>query len=546
MFIESGQGLAQHAAAADVTIVGSGPLGLIAGLDLARKGRSVLILESGTRNHAAEPQDLADAELVTPLTHYTPEITTERRLGGGGHLWGGRCVPFDPIDFAKRPWLNLAAWPIGADALEPYLAQACEMLGAGQPVFTRKVPDCTPNEANITLNRLERWSNQPRLDTLHAAEINDLPNLKIALGCTVTRLFANADNQVSAVGINGAAPDKKIPVRQLILAAGGNATASILLNEQTRDTTLFGGQDGSLGRTYMGHVNGQIADIVVQDSALHNALDFFLDGNGSYARHRLAPSDAAQQKHRLPNLVFWPVVPPIREPAHKSGALSALFLALANRTIGRLVIAEPIRQKHVGAPPYRRMQHIANLLRDPVSLVRFLPVFIWRRYMAKNRVPGFFLTNPGKRYGLEFHAEHLPDPDSRLTLSERRDAVGQQRLKIDFRFSEEDAEGVIRAHHLLDDWLRSERLGHLIYRSDDLRAAVHAEAMHGNHQIGTVRMGHSAADGVVDQWGTSFDFANLHVASTAVFPTSSQATPTLAGAQFTLRLTDHLIQHRQV
>jgi choline dehydrogenase-like flavoprotein len=60
-----------------------------------------------------------------------------------------------------------------------------------------------------------------------------------------------------------------------------------------------------------------------------------------------------------------------------------------------------------------------------------------------------------------------------------------------------------------------------------------------------VRMGHTGAEGVVDHWGTSFDFSNLHVASTAVFPSSSQATPTLAGAQFTLRLTDHLIQSRK-
>ena len=546
MLIKPSEDLSEHAAAADVTIVGSGPLGLIAGMDLSRRGLSVLILESGTSDKSTTAQDFADADLSTPDTHYIPSITSERRLGGGGHLWGGRCVPFDAIDFAERPWLNMDAWPIGPDELEPYLARACEMLGAGRPVFEREIPGCAPKDSSFSVNQLERWSNKPRIDLLHASLLNETPNLKIALGCTVTRLFSDAKGKVTSVGLYGAVPNKQIPVRQLILAAGGNATASLLLNEQDRDPQLFGGQGGPLGRFYMGHVNGQIADIVVQNDDLHRALDFFLDGNGSYARHRFTPSEATQRTHHLPNLAFWPVVPPIREHAHKSGALSALFLALASKTIGRRVIAEPIRLKHVGQPPYQRSRHAMNVLRDPISLIQFLPKFLWHRYMAQYRVPGFFLTNPGARYGLEFHAEHLPVPDSRLTLSDRRDAAGLRRLAIDFRFSDIDAEGVIHAHQMLDEWLRAENLGHLVYRSGDLRAAVHAEVMHGNHQIGTIRMGHTPKDGVVDQWGTTFDFSNLHVASTAVFPTSSQATPTLAGAQFTLRLTDHLVQSGKV
>ena len=53
-------------------------------------------------------------------------------------------------------------------------------------------------------------------------------------------------------------------------------------------------------------------------------------------------------------------------------------------------------------------------------------------------------------------------------------------------------------------------------------------------------MAHAPGEGVVDGWGTSFDLANLHVVSTAVLPTSSQANPTLTALQLGLRLVDRL------
>ncbi|MGB3554790.1 MAG: GMC oxidoreductase, partial [Jannaschia sp.] len=76
-------------------------------------------------------------------------------------------------------------------------------------------------------------------------------------------------------------------------------------------------------------------------------------------------------------------------------------------------------------------------------------------------------------------------------------------------------------------------------------AGVLAEGRHGNHQEGTIRMGSSVEDGIVDGWGTSFDLQNLHVVSTAILPTSSQANPTLTALQLGLRLVDRLVKRSQ-
>ena len=68
------------------------------------------------------------------------------------------------------------------------------------------------------------------------------------------------------------------------------------------------------------------------------------------------------------------------------------------------------------------------------------------------RLPGFFLTNPARRYGLEYHSEQLPTPDSRLTLAEATDRLGLPLLRVDLRFSEEDAASVVHAHDALEGW----------------------------------------------------------------------------------------------
>ena len=156
-----------------------------------------------------------------------------------------------------------------------------------------------------------------------------------------------------------------LPAARVVLAAGGNESCRLLLAERAKRPGLFGGPEGPLGRFYMGHVNGQIADVTFENRALHDGLDFHVDAHGSYVRRRLVPSPQTQAEARLLNVAFWPVVPEAADPAHRSGPLSAAFLALSVGPLGRALVAEPIRRKVVGAPPHRRAPHALNLLRDP-------------------------------------------------------------------------------------------------------------------------------------------------------------------------------------
>ncbi len=122
---------------ADVVVVGAGPLGLVTALRLAEGGRRVLVLESGTRRSDAAAQALAEADCADTRTHHAPEMTVARRLGGTAALWGGRCVPYDPIDFEPRPWLGLTGWPVGGGISTRGSARPAGCSARGRQCFAR-------------------------------------------------------------------------------------------------------------------------------------------------------------------------------------------------------------------------------------------------------------------------------------------------------------------------------------------------------------------------------------------------------------------------
>ncbi|TPE48421.1 GMC oxidoreductase [Amaricoccus solimangrovi] len=528
--------------AADIHVIGAGPVGLLTGLALAEKGFRVLILESGREKADPAITALSEAESYDPDYHHRPDIASARRLGGTANLWGGRCLPFDPIDFTDRPWLGLGAWPISEADLAPHLASAIEGLGAGRPVFTEALAGVAADPA-FAFETLERWSNTPRTQAIHRAALEGRADLLVALGATALGFDYDEAGRIGAIDLHlEGAGRERLAASRVILAAGGNQGTRLLLAEQRRRPELFGGPEGPLGRFYMGHVNGSIADIVFENRTLHDGLTYHVDANGSYVRRRITPSRGTQEAAGIGNVAFWPVVPPILNPEHRSGPLSAVFLALTVGPLARKLIAEPMRLKHAGPPPYARGPHVMNVLRDLPATIGFAPAFLWKNRVAKMRLPGFFLTNPGRRYALEYHSEHLPAAESRLTLGESTDRLGLPRLVHELRFSQADAASVIAAHEALEGWLTRNALARLDYYEPPERRAenVFAEAKHGTHQVGTTRMGFDRTSAVVDADCRAFDVPNLFVVSTAVLPTSSQANPTLTAVQLGLRLAEHL------
>ncbi|MEO6215952.1 MAG: GMC oxidoreductase [Sphingomonas sp.] len=532
---------------AEVIVVGSGPVGLALATDLARRGIRVLVLESGSVGGNASIQALSDASLSDPSRHDDMSIAVARRLGGTSNLWGARCLPFDPVDFEARPFVA-ARWPLAYEDVAPYWAPALRAACAGEAVF-KSEPTLNPTaDSTFSADTLERWANIQSAQVIHKEAIRSEPTLEVRSLATVTGFRFAENGRVAALEVSHSLSGERVevPVKSLVLASGGLETARLLLSAQCQSANRFGGANGPLGRYYMGHVLGEIADIVFSSPALSRAFDFQIDG-GSYVRRRLVPSAETQREHQLLNAAFWPVVAPVADPRHRSSILSMVFLALSYGPLGRLITAEAIRRRHIPDTPDQFLAHIANVLTGVPSAVSFAAKFLQRRYFSKYRQPGFFVLNRANRYGLSYHSEHAPEPTSRVCLNGRADRLGVPSLGIDLRFSEQDVDSVVRTHDLLEAWLVRSGIGRLEFRMPkaERHAAVLAQAMHGTHQIGLTRMGADRRSGVVDGDLRSFDASNLYVASTSVLPTSSQANPTLTAIALALRLADHLAAELQ-
>jgi choline dehydrogenase-like flavoprotein len=125
-------------------------------------------------------------------------------------------------------------------------------------------------------------------------------------------------------------------------------------------------------------------------------------------------------------------------------------------------------------------------------------------------------------------------------LSEDRDAFGMRRLVVDWRMSESDIRSVVESHRIFAGAILGSGVGELRFFDEDLDAAARRCVPVGGHHIGTARMADNPSLGVVDHRCRLHEATNAYVASSAVFPTSGQANPTLTIVALAIRLADHL------
>jgi choline dehydrogenase-like flavoprotein len=544
---------------ADLAIVGAGPAGIVTALEVAAAGFDVVLIESGHGRHDPDVQALGEAADRDPELHAPMSIATRRQIGGASTIWGGRCVPYDPVDFDHRPWVTDHEWPVSYDELRPYFQRACDWFLCGRAVFdatqTRSLPASIvpglPNE-DVHTSTLERWSLPTDFGRAYRDRLRASTRLKLVSGLTCTEI---------AVAHSGAGIDRlvcrtltgreiSVRARRAVVACGGLESTRLLLASPGLDGRPVGNHSDHLGRWYMAHVEGVVANVRFTTLPRETIYGYERDDDGVYVHRRLTFSREFQDAQGLTNIAGWLVHPGLADPRHGSGVLSFAYLALSSPA-GRLLAPEALRLamtgRRVPGVPHARgergplSQHLRNIARDPAATAGFVVGFGTKRFLAHGRkAPGFAVYNPGNVYPLQYHGEHRPQPDSRVRLADARDGVGMKRLSIDLRFSEDDVEGVVRAHRHWDEHLRSHGAGRIEYLYDDVAEAVRSRLGGGFHQTGTTRMSARPEDGVLDRNLAVHGLPTLHVASSSAFPTSSQANSTFMIVVFGLRLADHL------
>lgn len=529
----------------DLCVAGSGPVGLALALEAAGTGQRVLLLDAGSETSGRRDKPRAhrrDDRVLDPV-HHAPELQTTRiGVGGTSWMWGGRCVQFEPVDFEPRDYVPASDWPVGFSELAPWTSAAEGYLDCGGGPFVSAEPDWE-GLGDIRMSQIERWARQPQVGPRLGAAVVAHPRIDLLCDATVVGIaFAGDGETVDHLRVLAGREPVAIRAARYVLACGGMETTRLLLAAQTALPGAFGGVDGPLGRYYMGHAAGSIANIVLSDPDDMDALDFHRDAHDSYIRRRFSLSAESLRENRLLNASFHIDNPPFHDARHRNATLSAVFLALSFAPLGKRILSDGIRLRHIGPAPRRYWPHILNVLRRPWRAIADTADILRRRYLSAVRKPGFVLRNDAGTYAIHYHAEQAANPDSRVRLNGRLNADGTPGVDIDFRYSDQDVDSILRFHELLDARLRASGRGRLEYLQpeDERSAAVWEQAIDGFHHIGTTRMSALAGDGVVDADCRVHGVDNLYIASSSVLRTSGEANPTFTTVCLALRLAHHL------
>jgi choline dehydrogenase-like flavoprotein len=520
--------------AADLCIVGAGAAGLVIAREFLGTGTQVVLLESGGWTMRDDVQDLYGGE-IEQQPFRGLQAGRARVFGGTTTLWGGQCIPLDPIDFEARPWVRFSGWPITSADLASYYDRAKQRLEIApeafdKPAWQRFGLDPLDLDADRLAATHGVFIRQPDLGQRFRAELAAAANIRVLLHANTTRLDTDASGtQIQEVTFRSLGGRKGgIKARRVALCAGGIENARLLLlsdqaasedagpgKSQARGPHAggLGNSHDLVGRFLQDHPCGRTAEIVTTSPRPLQDHWNMLYSHRAHYLPKLALSEAAQRREQVLSCVGR--LEYEYEPDSGMQAVRELFTDLRARR----------------RPP--------ELVRKLAALGRGSPdlaLVTWRR-LARGLSPA---TRPRRIY-LEAFTEQAPMPDSRITLADSRDALGLRRVKVDWRL---DA-SVWKTLRVFTRCVQEEfaRLGLGEVRPADWLAQEEPPGsvlVDSYHPAGTTRMARRPEEGVVDADCQVFGVHGLYVAGSSVFPTSGAANPTLTLIALALRLAERL------
>jgi choline dehydrogenase-like flavoprotein len=522
---------------ADVAIVGTGAAGIAIARELSGTRLDVVLLESGDLDLDGATQALYEGGVVG-MPYVPLETCRTRCFGGTTNQWTGWCKPFAPIDLAPRPWLGLKGWPIDHDELLPYYHRAQPVMGLGEYRYDRSLWDRIGQDLHafdpdkVTFSFWQHSPGPARFGTLYRADLERAGNVRILLDANVVNIQADpAAGRVEHLQLRSlAGREARIRARFFVLACGGIENARLLLVANDVRPAGLGNDHDQVGRCFMEHPLFSVGEIVTDDP--YGVVDRYhrrkVDGVLSRIGLSLAP--ATQERLGLANSTVVTVIE--RDSDGVQSQAARLWHELWQGTL-----------------PDHPTERAYAILRELDAVA----MSAWRKL-----VHGTYVNKPPRSIRLGIFLDPLPNPSSRVTLGEDRDALGQPRVMLDWRLLPEDARGAVGHVQLVAAEMARLGIGR-VRLNPALADAGGAWMFAGNlegydlapgmpemhvslHHMGTTRMSARPEDGVVDGNCRLHGVDNLYLAGSSVFPTGSNGNPTFTIAAMSLRLADHLIQ----
>jgi choline dehydrogenase-like flavoprotein len=486
---------------ADIVIIGGGMAGLAIAHEFAGSGTHVVILESGGPEPDLEIQSLYDGPGVMsgpgepdlPFDDYLGQSRI-RALGGSGHVWGGKCGPLDAVDFARRASVALSGWPFGRAELKPFFDRACDRLKLPRFPADAGPPEgpglpAVGNPDGILRPSPRAYSPvSGRLDAAAFAAFRDAPgeaaNIHVHTHANVTDIRLAADGGVDRLEVRCLSGTRHTArAGTYILATGGVENARLMLASNRDRPEGVGNAGGWVGRCFQGHVI-----ITTGDNDPRGEAEIAFTTGADLSLYDNQPRDR-------PHAVF--VLAPEAQQR----------LNVGNCTLTLSTRAKPGAE---AGSPRAAVEQLAAA------------------------VDG----SPARRLDYFLMSEHAPNPDSRITLSDQTDALGQPRARLDWRYTQADWDSLAASARGFATALGTQGLGRLCWPVES--GQIIASMGPSRHHMGTTRMSVAPDQGVVDADCRVHGTPNLYIAGSSVFPTSGLVNPTLTLTALAIRLADHL------
>ncbi len=504
---------------ADLCIVGSGALGISTAREFFGTSHSVIVLEGGGETFEQRSQEPYQSDVVG-LNHNGIHIGRARVLGGTTTLWAGQALPLFDLDFQKRDWVPYSGWPIERKTLAEYYPRAQRVMELPIVSYDRATwPGSTqPPEydAEAITTYFSQFAAVPDFAKKYRQQLVAAPNITLLTHANAVCISANSQasavEEISVKSFQGKAC--VIRAKMFLICCGGIETARLLLASNNVEKAGVGNRRDMVGRFFQDHPGIALPVRVLNKRRFGQWYNSFKRDN---VRHsiKLAASESLQRKHLILNTgaeVFY--------PTEEQDPIASAKLML-----------QAVRKKHLRS---QLPGALAAVLKRPDRVMRAA----LRHYVLKQVAS----VNSGVPH-IGFGVEQLPNPMSRVMLSEKIDSLGMPRTSLDWRVSETEGRSIsIFAGAVAAEW---RRLGVAEFDPSDLKTTGRELGENGgyidaSHHMGTTRMGDDPATAVVDASCRVHDYDNLYISGSSVFPTGGFSNPTLTALALGFRVSDEL------
>lgn len=517
---------------ADICIVGAGAAGICIAREFVGTGVKVIVLESGGLGFDTNTQVLFDGP-SDGLTYFPLISTRLRFFGGTTNHWGGNCHPFSSASFTGRPWIDQSSWPISPSEIAPYYTQAEELLKLPEQrwnvdYWSQRGPGTIPglgsNYLVPSVVHLVRGRDR-RFGSLFRDQLSKAKNVDVLLWANLTQFkVTEAADHVRKADVRCLSGKQfQVSAHQFVLAAGGieNARLLLLSNQTAKDG--LGNKRDQVGRYFMDHPRFETGIIAPSPNLRFKhirALNGMGRSNSRVFQVQYNLSDRVQEDYKVAQAAVYSYPEPTDDYENSSRSM-------ATKSINR--IWKDLKSRRI---PDHMNGHISNIYEnfDEVSKQLYYGL----------RWPGDEFPIRKINCGVRF--EPIPNPESRVTLDDSIDNLGQRRAKLTWRLSDQDRTTVKVAMQALAFELGSVGLGRIRTFVEDPSWEWPISMEGGHHQIGTTRMSEDPRGGVVDKDCKVHGIDNLYIAGSSVFTTAGRGWPTLTLLALSYRLTTHLRQ----